>query len=97
MSALAWREDEKGLCSHRSCGSAGCPGVPGEVWAGEDSACPLLHCNVFWSPGPAAWRFWEIAFPEDKTGALCLFFSLCLFLSCFSSQLHITESLEIQL
>lgn len=47
---------------------------------------------------PAAWHFWEIAvFPEGKTGALCLFFSLCLFLSCFSPQLRITESLEMQL
>lgn len=51
MSALAWREDEEGLCSHGTCGSAGCPVVPGKMWAGEDSACALLHC---WPIGAAS-------------------------------------------
>lgn len=54
VSALAWREDEKGLCTHGSCGSARCPVVPGEMWAGEDSVCPFLHWSMFWSVRGAA-------------------------------------------
>lgn len=51
MSVLAQREDEKGLCNHGSCGSAGFSLVPGEMWAGEDSLYPFQHWSMFWSIG----------------------------------------------
>lgn len=104
VSALAWREDEEGLCSHGNCGLAGCPVVSGKMWAGEGSAWALLHWSMFWPIGGASTCC--IALLVDccvsrrqgwKQGAQCLFFSLCLFLSCFFPQFHITESLEIQL
>lgn len=88
----------------KDCAAMGLVVQQGVLWSlgkcGLGKTVPVLFCTAGpWEQHPpAAWLFWEIAaFPDGKAGAQCLFFSLCLFLSCFSPQLHITESLEIQL